>query len=229
MLLEAMTQRELAGMSGAESVEDADAAWRRLERFGRTTRQTMVSLHAGDPPDDDDLARTMAPLYDLIHRDVAVRIVCPRSFAAPAHIRRVVDDLTEHEAEVRFADALPHRFLVADHASAAVPLGGNRLADGAVFVHEQLLVDSLDELARRVFRCAVPLAEIPTDGSDIGPSPVERRIVWLLGSGVTDAVAARRLSITERQYRRYVAKVMTRLGATSRFQAGVRAVERGWL
>lgn len=53
------------------------------------------------------------------------------------------------------------------------------------------------------------------------------RILDLLGSGCTDETAARTLSLSVRTYRRRVAELMAALGASSRFQAGVRARELG--
>ncbi|MFI6687386.1 DNA-binding response regulator [Streptomyces sp. NPDC050485] len=52
-----------------------------------------------------------------------------------------------------------------------------------------------------------------------------RRILRMLGGGHTDESAARRLGMSLRTYRRRVAELMAVLGATSRFQAGVRARE----
>ncbi|MFJ8310780.1 MULTISPECIES: DNA-binding response regulator [unclassified Streptomyces] len=52
-----------------------------------------------------------------------------------------------------------------------------------------------------------------------------RRILRMLGAGHTDESAARRLGMSLRTYRRRVAELMEVLGATSRFQAGVRARE----
>jgi DNA-binding NarL/FixJ family response regulator len=51
----------------------------------------------------------------------------------------------------------------------------------------------------------------------------------ILKSGVTDEVAARRLGVSVRTIRRRVAAVMELLGAESRFEAGVKAVQAGWL
>jgi DNA-binding NarL/FixJ family response regulator len=53
------------------------------------------------------------------------------------------------------------------------------------------------------------------------------RILDLLSSGCKDETAARTLSLSVRTYRRRVAELMSALGATSRFQAGVRARELG--
>ncbi|WP_344428061.1 DNA-binding response regulator [Amycolatopsis minnesotensis] len=53
------------------------------------------------------------------------------------------------------------------------------------------------------------------------------RILELLSSGCKDETAARTLGLGLRTYRRRVAELMAALGATSRFQAGVRARELG--
>ncbi|MEU9101912.1 DNA-binding response regulator [Streptomyces sp. NPDC048361] len=52
-----------------------------------------------------------------------------------------------------------------------------------------------------------------------------RRILRMLGAGHTDESAARLLGMSLRTYRRRVADLMEVLGATSRFQAGLRARE----
>ncbi|MGW8333423.1 helix-turn-helix transcriptional regulator [Streptomyces sp. NPDC055808] len=52
-----------------------------------------------------------------------------------------------------------------------------------------------------------------------------RRILRALAAGHTDEVAARQLGMSLRTYRRRVAELMEALGATSRFQAGLRARE----
>lgn len=49
---------------------------------------------------------------------------------------------------------------------------------------------------------------------------LHKRIMHLLAEGSTDKLIARRLGISERSCQRYVKKVMDRLGAQSRFQAG---------
>ncbi|WP_155354621.1 LuxR C-terminal-related transcriptional regulator [Acrocarpospora macrocephala] len=51
----------------------------------------------------------------------------------------------------------------------------------------------------------------------------------MLLEGQTDEGAARRLGLSLRTVRRSMSSLMTRLGARSRFQAGARAVQRGWL
>jgi DNA-binding NarL/FixJ family response regulator len=56
-----------------------------------------------------------------------------------------------------------------------------------------------------------------------------RMILERLREGHTDDVAARQIRVSLRTYRRHVAAIMRDVGANSRFQAGVRAVELGLL
>lgn len=50
-----------------------------------------------------------------------------------------------------------------------------------------------------------------------------------LHAGLTDETIARQLGLGERTLRRRITGLTTRLGATSRFQAGAQAARRGWL
>lgn len=57
----------------------------------------------------------------------------------------------------------------------------------------------------------------------------EARVLRALAAYGKDETAARELNMSLRKYRAHVADLMSRLGATTRFQAALRAVERGWL
>lgn len=52
-------------------------------------------------------------------------------------------------------------------------------------------------------------------------------VLRMLVDGTKDETAARALNVSVRTYRRYVAQILDELGATSRFQAGVRAARTG--
>jgi hypothetical protein len=66
------------------------------------------------------------------------------------------------------------------------------------------------------------LARALGDGPAQGWAPVEGAVVEQLTRGATDETAARQLGLGLRTYQRVVAKIMSRLGARSRFQAGYR-------
>ena len=51
----------------------------------------------------------------------------------------------------------------------------------------------------------------------------------ILAAGTTDEAVARRLGLSRRTVQRQMQQLMRRLGADSRFQAGLQAKARGWL
>ena len=83
------------------------------------------------------------------------------------------------------------------------------------------------------FRMGRRLISVPSCGPDDsqtpGPTIMESRLLVLLARGLTDDAAARRLNISVRTERRMMANLMRRLAATSRFEAGAKAVQRGWI
>ncbi|MCI0688518.1 MAG: helix-turn-helix transcriptional regulator [Sporichthyaceae bacterium] len=61
------------------------------------------------------------------------------------------------------------------------------------------------------------------------PSPSDRQLLVLLTQGMKDRAIARHLGIGERTVQRRLNRLMTELGAQTRFQAALNAVKRGWL
>lgn len=61
------------------------------------------------------------------------------------------------------------------------------------------------------------------------PSPSDRQLLVLLTQGMKDRAIARHLGIGERTVQRRLNRLMTELGAQTRFQAALNAVRRGWL
>lgn len=92
--------------------------------------------------------------------------------------------------------------------------------------------ESVNRTLRMLFESIWHSAAVPNQLSSFGRrdhSDTVRQVLTYLKLGLTDEVAARELSVSVRTYRRYVAEIMTMLGADSRFQAGVRAARLGLL
>lgn len=67
-------------------------------------------------------------------------------------------------------------------------------------------------------------------GTDDGWRPLSDReveLIMLLQVGYTDDAAARRLGVSPRTVRRMTADLMQRLGARSRFEAGIKVAQLG--
>ncbi|CAM3414360.1 helix-turn-helix transcriptional regulator [Kibdelosporangium persicum] len=119
---------------------------------------------------------------------------------------------------------MPADALVIDGCTVVVPTERARLA---VFRLPAVVTTTL-ELFEQIWARAVPfLASDLPRASEL--TPRQREVLALLWEGHTDESAATRLQISVRTIRRTVAEIMARLGARSRFQAGAKAADRGWL
>jgi DNA-binding NarL/FixJ family response regulator len=61
------------------------------------------------------------------------------------------------------------------------------------------------------------------------PSAVDRKLLGLLATGATDATIAKQLGLSDRTVHRRIHALITRLGVSTRLQAGYEACRRGWL
>lgn len=162
-------------------------------------------------------------------RGVAVRLLCMERAAAAGGIRTLAR--TDPRCEARVCDGgLPEALMVDGQIVYVTngqpdPVRGGRQAS---LVEDPATVRALELMFAGAWGNAVALAEYPRLGGRLCPESA-RRILECLRTGHTDEVAARDMQVSLRTYRRYVAEIMRGLGANSRFQAGVRAVEMGLL
>lgn len=123
--------------------------------------------------------------------------------------------------DVRTLPEVPADAVVVDGTHAVLPAGQTVAVFGLASV-----VTTTAELFERLWRTATPFTESP---NTTGLTTRERELLTLLNIGYTDESAAARLDVSVRTVRRMVSDLMNRLGARSRFQAGAKAADRGWL
>lgn len=121
----------------------------------------------------------------------------------------------------------PVKLLLADHDSAVLTLDAEG-AHGVVslFVRPSGLLDALSGVFETLWKLSVPVSAAHLEGF---VDDRDRQIISLMASGATDDAIARRLNLSRRTVVRRTAALFDRLGATTRFQAGVQASRRGWL
>lgn len=215
---------------GVERLKDPAQLGEAVQAIAGGTKREVISVLAGPPPSEAVLGVAREYDLELARRLVSVRLLYPSEYAGLAHVSAYAEDLAAAGAEVRFADRLPHRLLVFDRKIALVPVDNSDASAGALVVRESILARSLAHLATTMFRRGKPLGEaIDCLGKQVGPTPLDRRVLMLMGSGLGDAACAQRLGVTDRTFRRYVGSLLSRLGASGRFDAGVKAVEQGWI
>lgn len=177
---------------------------------------------SGGAAPNPDTAATMAA-------GVVYRTIYDRSLLDDEGIfGRIQHELAAGEQGRVLAD-LPLKLAIADRSMAILPLiDGEGAAEPAVLiVRPSVLLDSLAALFEALWsRAAVlHLGARPDEGVD----PELQQVVRFLAAGLTDERIARHLGTSERTVRRKVAAALDALGAETRFQAGIKAHQLGWL
>ncbi|GAA1295562.1 hypothetical protein GCM10009634_50320 [Saccharothrix xinjiangensis] len=207
------------GMSGTGVVVGV------ADRRGRGAGEAAPALPTGV---DALLARARAEVVVMSTGGARLRRVDQENLRRGVRYRVLLPDALRTSAlalartDVRTVAQVPMDAVVVDGAAVVLPAEG-----GAAVFRLPGVVRAAVELFERVWPEAVPV--FAAAGSPCGLSPRERELLTLLFAGSTDEAAAARLGVSVRTVRRLVADIMNRLGARSRFQAGAKAADRGWL
>jgi DNA-binding CsgD family transcriptional regulator len=214
--------REVRRIDGTERVLEV------MEELMARCYQEALNVLPGDPPSAEVLAAAAEDDLAVLRRGVRSRTLYTRRQLADDGMRDYMHMLREHGAEVRIADTLPHRLVIFDRTVSFLPIDPRRVAAGALVVREPAITANLVVLFESLWSGAQDMEEALKTGAP-SASDLDRSVLMLMSSGVKDEAAARQLGISDRTYRRHVADILIRLGASSRFQAGVEAVRHGWL
>lgn len=221
-------QAASASLGSVEVIEGLDAVRDRLRGLALTAQRECLSFLPGGAQRSDAMEASK-PLDQLaLERGVAVRSIYQDSFRNDAATLQYVRWLATLGGETRTVPILPMQLVIVDRESALVPLDPSDGRRGALALRGPGMIAAICALFDQFWRDGVPWGQPPTRGEH-GLTAVEHELLWLLAQGMTDEVAARRLGLSLRTVRRMASELMTRLSAHSRFEAGVRAVHRGWL
>lgn len=198
-----------------------------LSALQATARTELLIVDA--PPYLPGGARPNDGEFAALGRGVAYRVVYHHGALgdedAVAHMRRCVE--AGEEARL-LADAGPKMAIADRRLAVVVDSGGGAGADAdrRLVVRASTLLDLLVDRFERLWDAAVPVDAV-ADDPDL--SERDRQVLALLASGMKDRAVAHALGVTERTIGRRVTDLMERLDATTRFRAGVRAAQRGWI
>ncbi len=186
--------------------------------------------------DPESLKSAKAQDLELIDRGLDVRTI-----VLAGHLRRsreLLDyqlEMADAGAQVRVATSLPTRLTIWDRSAALLPIDPLDPSRGACLATMPGLVDALVQTFDACWEAAEPLSRYVsgstgsrTDSEDSWtPSPLEHEVLRLLAGGHKDESIARRVGMSLRSVRRVIAKISQELDTSSRFQMGVRAIQRG--
>ncbi|MGW7276349.1 helix-turn-helix transcriptional regulator [Streptomyces sp. NPDC054864] len=215
---------------GVEVLDGLDAIQMRLEELALGCTSECLSFMPGGAQSAASLEASRPLDEALLGRGVQVLTLYQDSVRNDSATLRYAQWLTELGGEVRTAAVLPGRMVMFDRRTALLPLDPEHSRAGAIQVSGPGLIAPLVQLFELVWARAAPFGTARDRETGAGgPSEQEAALLGLLGQGLTDDIAARRLGLGVRTVRRMMSDLMSRLEARSRFEAGVRAARRDWV
>jgi DNA-binding CsgD family transcriptional regulator len=198
---------------------------RTMELYGGATGEIMAFERPpyAVPPDFDEVASELP----LLARGVTLRVVYSAEALAIPRKFDTVRALTGHGELARTLPVLPLKLMIVDRRAARVSLTSDAYATESVaIIQSSGLLDALIALFEAYWVRAHPIGagETPPHLSD-----EETRVLELLAAGFKDEAIARNLRTSMRTVGRRVERILARLDADTRFQAGAQAVRRNWL
>ncbi|GAB7181522.1 LuxR C-terminal-related transcriptional regulator [Kitasatospora sp. Ki12] len=214
-------------------LDSIDAIQTELEAIAERAQRSVHSFMPGGAHSPQALAAAERNNARARARGVDIRTICLDSVRNHAPTLQYARALSAAGGQVRTVPTLPMRMLLVDDETALVPVDMNDSRAGAVVLRLPGAVAALEALFAMAWEQALPLGVVDGDEQAVPPeqgiSGADRELLRLLAQGLTDSAAATRLAVSVSTVRRTMARLMEQLGARSRFEAGLRAAQNGWL
>ncbi|MGH3388094.1 MAG: helix-turn-helix transcriptional regulator [Actinomadura sp.] len=211
-----------------ERLEGLGTVRARLEELAQAARVECLSFVPGRAQRSDTMRASKPLNRSALERGVRIKSVYQESCRNDPTTLRYMRWLHDLGGYIRTTPSLPLTMVIVDREVALVPLDSSDPRQGALQIRSPGVVAALAALFQQFWDSAAPFGAAPATDKT-GLSPLERELIRLLGEGHTDERAARTLGLSLRTVRRMMSALMLRLDAESRFQAGVRAMQAGWL
>ena len=218
--------RKAVGTPGITQLTTSVEIREALAAMGESTRKELVSVLPHGVYEAAALRSSWDADLAMLHRGVATAVIYPVEAARVPDIMSYLAEFAAAGAQIRVAARIPHRLVISDRTAAVLPADPDQPAGPALLVRQRVLVRSLHADFVGLWKTAWPVGFASRYGLD--PAMV-RETLSVLAKGLTDEAAARQTGVSVRTLRRRIASVMELLGAGSRFEAGIRAAEAGWI
>ncbi|MDH6109622.1 DNA-binding CsgD family transcriptional regulator/sugar-specific transcriptional regulator TrmB [Kitasatospora sp. MAP12-15] len=214
--------------AGVERVEGLEAIRDRLFEITLAVRGEVAVFAADARQAKADPSAADRHDQRLLERGVRLRAVYLDSVrnhpASLAHARR----LGEQGGQIRSAPTLPLQMTMFDQDVAVIPADPDEPGHSVLVIRSRGMLAALHALFEYSWATATPLAR-QDRRTDDELTTQDRELIRLLALGLTDDAIAARMDVSVRTINRLNSGLMQRMGVRSRFQAGVKAVEHGWI
>lgn len=212
-----------------EIVQGSDAILQRFEQLQDAAGEEILTFDC--PPYLTPESDFNAAKHTGLKRGVRYRCIYDRrSLEYPRSWERIQLSLSGGE-EARVVPHLPMKLVVADRKIALAPLRANA-GQGAILVHESMLLNALVELFEVLWQRGTPLHpgsnRTPVVTGRSGISARDKELMILLLAGISDDAIGHRLGMSTRTVYRRIKRLMDSVGAQTRLQLGWHAARGTW-
>ena len=165
-------------------------------------------------------------------RGVRYRALLDRRALIAANMQADVRASLEAGQQIRVVDEVPVKMMIVDGQTALLPLHSSD-APPSVLVHRSGLLSILIAFFETEWARAFPLGPATAEDSITETRPgdldeLDRQVLALLLSGLTDQALATQLGLSLRTVHRRIRQLMVKAGVESRIQLGWAASRNGW-
>ncbi|MER7245976.1 helix-turn-helix transcriptional regulator [Kribbella sp. NPDC000426] len=208
-----------------EILEGRELANQRMQHF--EPKKSIWGINEGDRVVNMD--PKVLPDRHHLDRGIEIRYIYSEAFWKRPGAPEFVQLLTSLGGTVRITPSVPFRLVIFDDESAVMGIDPDDHTVGAVVHHSRAVVRLAMELHLNLWDRAVDPLKEERWAREGGISAQEAEFLRLLVHGATDEQVARKLGVSMRTVRRIAAKLSEQVGASGRFELGVRAAQRGWV
>ncbi|USX56274.1 helix-turn-helix transcriptional regulator [Lentzea sp. HUAS12] len=165
-------------------------------------------------------------------KDLRIRGIYDTASVREKGVRIRAQDFRVDHQEVRLFDGIPFPMVLFDFSAAMVAIGEDAESAGtALLIRPSQPLNIIDSVYDSLWRLAAPLPSSRVEEAEAhsGLAGEDLRILEMLADGATDQRLATVLGVSVRTVQRKITELLSRLGAETRFQAGINATKRGWI
>ncbi|MCY0954276.1 LuxR C-terminal-related transcriptional regulator [Streptomyces sp. H27-S2] len=208
-------------------LDDFEDVRREIDLARRRCTEERITLQPGGGRSAELLEQDLLQTLELRQRGVSIRTLYQNTASASLATRSYVRQISAAGAEVRTAEELSERLIIYDRKLAFIPKERKgKEPPGAALVTDPTVVAYLCRSFESVWQ--------GSQAFDIGGAAeyhhtedLRMSVIRLMAMGLKDEVIARRLGMATRTCRRHISVIMSEVGATSRFQAGIVLTRQG--
>lgn len=201
-------------------------------RLHTEAEHEVVALSIGPRGESAPPPNRQPGAAEALRRGVTYRVVYGAQILRRDEVMALVRESVDAGESARVFPNVPCNLQIADGRRAVLvaPMPGPERLHGLMFFAGGFL-ESLIGIFETYWTLGVPIVggRHPAERIEEGPTDDTRRLLSLLGAGLTDGAIARELGVSERTVTRRIMALQDALAARSRFQLGVQAARRGWL